>query len=81
MTYQIYFVTDNYRQEMEVARLDATTEDAAAQEWLDGYKANNTGQDDQILEEITVGAAWIEAEKLQILYTDTDSIKYTKQED
>ena len=62
--YQIYFVTDSYREELECdGELRAATEEEAADEWLEGYKANNAGQPNDILDQIEAGEAWIEARK------------------
>lgn len=61
MMYQIYFVTRDYREEIDSVELEANTEEDAIEEYMDGYRANNAGQDDDMLDQIDAGEAWIEA--------------------
>lgn len=64
MKYHIYFTTRSYKENLETVELKAVTELGAAQEYLEGYKANAI-LPDEILEQIEDGEAWIEAEEVK----------------
>lgn len=63
MLYEMYLVTRDYREELELTLLKAETEEEAAREYLDYYRLNNYGQPDDMLEQIDEGEAWIEARR------------------